>query len=241
VEPDENTAIAGGDLYVGDMVNAEAFSDPDGGMSRRGNGKLMIQDSGDSNFLYEIDPIAKTTTPFMTEWELTLAAGSVNMDGGTAYDSSDNLYTWATVRDSEVLITGDTRKLLKITPGKAVSSFVTSAQIAAVTSGSAESVRIDGIAFERLGEPEEQIEALADSIDQLVADGALKRGQANGLKKPLANALRSLARGKTNAACSQLQDFIDKVNQKVADGALDPSEAVPLIGAAESVRSDIGC
>ena len=71
--------------------------------------------------------------------------------------------------------------------------------------------------------------------------GSLKRGQANGLIRPLRNALRSLGKGHIAAACSQLQDFIVEVNQKVVDGALGQADADLLIAAASGIRSDLGC
>lgn len=89
--------------------------------------------------------------------------------------------------------------------------------------------------------PEEQIAEVEADIDDLVESGELKKGQANGLLKPLQNALRSLDKGKTEAACNQLQDFLDEVNQKVADGALDPDSGADLIAAAEAIRADVGC
>ena len=89
--------------------------------------------------------------------------------------------------------------------------------------------------------PEEQITSLTTSIQDLVARGALKPGQANGLDKPLQNALRSLARGQLAAACSQLGDFQVAVAAKVADGALTPGEGAALIDAATSIRTALGC
>ena len=89
--------------------------------------------------------------------------------------------------------------------------------------------------------PEEQIESLETSVQELVASGSLKPGQANGLTRPLQNALRSLARGHLASACSQLSDFQVEVTQKVLDGALTPGEGVALIDAATSIRTALGC
>ena len=89
--------------------------------------------------------------------------------------------------------------------------------------------------------PEEQIESLEASVQDLVADGSLKEGQANGLTRPLQNALRSLARGNTAAACTQLDDFLTEVARKVVDGALTPAEGATLIDAAASIRTALGC
>ena len=89
--------------------------------------------------------------------------------------------------------------------------------------------------------PEEQIESLEAAIQELVAGGSLKPGQAKGLTRPLENALRSLARGHLASACSQLSDFQAEVTRKVLDGALTSGEGVALIGAATRIRTALGC
>ena len=89
--------------------------------------------------------------------------------------------------------------------------------------------------------PGEQIESLEKSVQDLVAGGSLKSGQANGLSRPLQNALRSLDSGTIAAACSQLDDFLTEVTRKVLDGALTPGEGVALIEAAKSIRTALGC
>ena len=82
-------------------------------------------------------------------------------------------------------------------------------------------------------------EVLAD-IQALVDTVVLKRGQANGLMHPLANAIRSLDKGKTSAACNQLQDFIDEVNAKTPE-PLDAATAAELIADAEEIGTAIDC
>ena len=53
--------------------------------------------------------------------------------------------------------------------------------------------------------------------------------------------IESLEKGKTNPACSQLQDFVDKVNDKISDGVLSLEEGQALIDAANNIRAAIGC
>jgi len=89
--------------------------------------------------------------------------------------------------------------------------------------------------------PEEQIESLTTSIIALVEEGSLKSGQANGLMRPLQNALRSVAAGRPASACSQLSDFLAEVSRKVLDGALTPGEGAALSQAATSIQSALGC
>jgi hypothetical protein len=91
-----------------------------------------------------------------------------------------------------------------------------------------------------LATPEELIEELAVDVTDLVTEGVLKAGQANGLLKPLGNALRSLEKGKTASACSQLQDFIGEVLEKTPT-PLDEAHSGELIDAAQAVRSSLGC
>jgi hypothetical protein len=89
--------------------------------------------------------------------------------------------------------------------------------------------------------PEEQIQDLTTSVNALVTAGHLKPGQANGLIRPLNNALKSLANGRVNAACGQLADFQAEVDAKVAGGALLAAEGDALVAEAEAIRTAIGC
>jgi hypothetical protein len=89
--------------------------------------------------------------------------------------------------------------------------------------------------------PEEQVASLQTSVQDLVASSSLKPGQANGLTRPLENALRSLANGRLASACSQLFDFQVEVTRKVLDGALTPGEGIALIDVAASIRTALGC
>ena len=89
--------------------------------------------------------------------------------------------------------------------------------------------------------PEEQIQDLQSAVNELVATDALKPGQANGLLRPLQNALRSLENGRIEAACAQLADFQAEVAGKVADGALASAVGDALIAEAEAIRAAIGC
>ncbi len=88
--------------------------------------------------------------------------------------------------------------------------------------------------------PQEAIASLIGKIETLVDDGVLKAGQANGLIRPLKNAIRSLDKGKVKPACSQLADFIDKVNAKTPS-PLDAATAAELITGANAIRAAIGC
>ena len=84
------------------------------------------------------------------------------------------------------------------------------------------------------------IDSLRADIQALAADGTLKAGQANGLIRPLDNALSSLEVGHFDDACNQLQDFIDKVYEKTPV-PLDEETAAGLIADAQAIRSSLGC
>jgi hypothetical protein len=89
--------------------------------------------------------------------------------------------------------------------------------------------------------PTERIQSVIASINGLVANSTLRSGQANGLIRPLQNALRSLAAGHPESACSQVSDFEAGVQQKILDGVLSASDGQALIDAAEVIRRDLGC
>ena len=100
------------------------------------------------------------------------------------------------------------------------------------------------VIWSRATEPptsEERIISLDASVQNLVADGSLKPGQAKGLVRPLENALRSLATGHLASACSQLGEFQMEAARKVSDGALTPAEGAALIDQATTIRTALGC
>lgn len=88
--------------------------------------------------------------------------------------------------------------------------------------------------------PVDLIENLISDLNDLVAGSQLKRGQANGLIRPLENALRSIEQDKTAPACNQLQDFIDEVVAKTPS-PLPLGTSNDLIEKANAARSLLGC
>ncbi|MDT8320043.1 MAG: hypothetical protein RQ826_05895 [Xanthomonadales bacterium] len=84
--------------------------------------------------------------------------------------------------------------------------------------------------------PEEAIGQLEEGVQSLQEEGVLKQNQAKGLLSPLANAVRSIKRDKTDAACSQLADFIAEVSAKTPS-PIDPDTASALITAAEDIAA----
>ncbi len=88
--------------------------------------------------------------------------------------------------------------------------------------------------------PVDLIEDLISDLNGLVAIFELKPGQANGLIRPLENALRSIDQGKTAPACNQLQDFIDEVVAKTPS-PLSVVTSNDLIAKANAARSLLPC
>ena len=140
----------------------------------------------------------------------------------------DFLSDFLTPPDEPTMLSSDALPLFKLPTIDAFLSLGTSSGLTYVN-------------FQAPTTPEEQIDSLITMIEDLVEDGTLKPGQANGLSRPLKNALRSLARGKIAPACSQLYDFEVEVYEKVLDGVLTIEEGNDLVDTAESIRLDLGC
>src|SRR5262249_55810573 len=68
--------------------------------------------------------------------------------------------------------------------------------------------------FTVLAPPPEAIENVIADVQDLVAAGHLKKGEGKALTKILRNALRSVNRGKTDAACGQLGAFQNSARAK---------------------------
>jgi hypothetical protein len=89
--------------------------------------------------------------------------------------------------------------------------------------------------------PEGATEVLIGEVEDLVDVGTLNEGQGKSLVKKLNATLSKLGRGRTNAACNQLQDFINQVTNLVGEGVLTPSEGQELIDSATNVRNALEC
>lgn len=84
--------------------------------------------------------------------------------------------------------------------------------------------------------PTDAIQDIEDSIQSLVDARILKPKQSKGLLSPLANAIRSYGKGKVNATCNQLADFVSNV-QDMTPSPLDTKTAKQLIGAATDIAT----
>lgn len=88
--------------------------------------------------------------------------------------------------------------------------------------------------------PEQAVTQLHERVETLVDGDLLNPRQANGLLRPLDNVLKSLEKGKTEAACSQVADFIFEVGEKTPD-PIPATEAQDLIDGAELIQLLLGC
>src|SRR5262245_63822382 len=89
--------------------------------------------------------------------------------------------------------------------------------------------------FTVLAPPPEAIENVIADVQDLVAAGHLKKGEGKALTKILRNALRSVNRGKTDAACGQLGAFQNSARAKGGTSADD------VIAQVETIRGQLGC
>ncbi len=87
--------------------------------------------------------------------------------------------------------------------------------------------------------PQQATQAIIISVNALYSQGALNKGQDNSLAKQLQHAINLMNAGKNAGAIGNLDSFIGEVNDLLSSGVLSPSEARPLIGAAESVIAQI--
>ena len=89
--------------------------------------------------------------------------------------------------------------------------------------------------FTVLAPPPQAIENVIEDVRALVAAGDLKKGQGKALTKILQNALRSVNRGKTKAACGQLGAFQN------AASAMGGTSTADVIAQVETIRGQLGC
>lgn len=89
--------------------------------------------------------------------------------------------------------------------------------------------------FTVLAPPPQAIANVIEDVQALVAAGDLKKGQGKALTKILRNALRSVNRGKTNAACGQLGAFQN------AASAMGGTSTADVIAQVETIRGQLGC
>jgi len=83
--------------------------------------------------------------------------------------------------------------------------------------------------------PQQATQAVINSVNTLFFAGVLNGGQDNSLVTQLQHAITMMNAGKNAGAIGNLQSFISEVNDLLSSGVLLPSQAAPLINAAQTV------
>ncbi|EAS43933.1 hypothetical protein C9J48_12790 [Photobacterium profundum] len=144
---DDYYALSSEDILAGTIQDARAFDDPDGYMTRSRTGIMTLADDSGAHFIYNIDPAGKVRT-LVTEWDLIKTnGGSVDMEGGLAYDRYGNLFA-SNPNDNDDVGEDNGANIFKITPHKNISIWVDAEDIIAITYGDKGGVDVQGIAFE---------------------------------------------------------------------------------------------
>lgn len=80
---------------------------------------------------------------------------------------------------------------------------------------------------------------LIETIESMLEEGLLNRGNANALIKKIENAIKSIVNGNTNAASGQLGAFTSQVEVFVETGIFTEEQGYTLINVAENVVKTI--
>ncbi len=87
--------------------------------------------------------------------------------------------------------------------------------------------------------PAGAIQALIADIEELVTNGTLTGGVANGLASKFEQAQRQLDAGHDAAGIAQLRAFINQINALITSGRLTVSEGQPLIDATNAIIDQV--
>ena len=83
--------------------------------------------------------------------------------------------------------------------------------------------------------PQQATQAIVDVVNALFGQGLLNQGQDNSLVTQLQHAINMMNARKNAGAIGNLESFISEVNDLLNSGVLSPSQAAPLINAAQTV------
>lgn len=84
------------------------------------------------------------------------------------------------------------------------------------------------------------VDGFRETVQDLLAAGALNQGQANALLKKLDNAVRQADRGQTDAALAQMDALDEQIQNFVDEGVLSASEGQLLVQTTASIRQELG-
>ncbi|HBL31354.1 MAG TPA: hypothetical protein DD490_31390, partial [Acidobacteria bacterium] len=192
--------------------------------------RLTVTDNhGDFNSCTAAVTVADRTPPAVT------CPAPILVDGRLATNGAVVSYTAATASDA----CDTTLSVVAAPPSGSLFPFGVTTVSAAATDDSGNTGRCTFTVTVRT--PRDQIEQLIDTIQDLVAAGALAANNANPLITKLEGAAAKLDGGQTTAACNTLNAFINQVNASVSGGKLAAAQGQALIGSAQAIRTNIGC
>ena len=87
--------------------------------------------------------------------------------------------------------------------------------------------------------PQQVTQNIINQVNDLSAQGVINNGQDNSLVKELQKAIDMMNAGKINGAIGNLESFITEVEDLQSSGVLTPSQAGPLVSAANSVIAQL--
>jgi hypothetical protein len=70
---------------------------------------------------------------------------------------------------------------------------------------------------------------------------SLPQNKANPLITKLNQVVTKLDGGQTNAACGQFGAFLNQLNADINNGTLTPAQGQPLLNAANTILTSMGC
>ena len=97
------------------------------------------------------------------------------------------------------------------------------------------------IAFAKPLTPQDQLAALIDQVEALIAGGTLTQNQGSGLIDKLNQVVTKLNNNQTGAACNQLSSFNSQVSAFINSRVLTQAQGQALIDAVNAIKTNLGC
>ncbi|MCG3155068.1 MAG: hypothetical protein DKINENOH_01670 [bacterium] len=240
-----------------EQVNALALQ-PDGKIVAAGHGSsndatyqnfLVARYNADGSLDVSFDGDGWAVTDFGSQadyaYDVALQSdGRIVLVGSMSFNNTYNVFALARYTNSGMLDASfGSSGLLTTTLGSEAGAKAVALQddgrmvVAGIASaGSATGHDFALVRYLMIATPQEEIQALMEQVQDLIASGVLNGGQGNALLTKLRAALQQLDKDDVNAktAINQLEAFINQVDGFIRSGTLLPEEGQPLITAAEN-------
>lgn len=102
-------------------------------------------------------------------------------------------------------------------------------------------MELEGSPLWACGTPQDEIAAIVDDIEALIAGGTLASNKANPLITKLEQVIGKVEGGQTAAACDQLGAFINQVKAYINNGNLTAVQGQELIDTTNALKVNLGC